>query len=170
MIAEQKKEDEFSKEEILENEKKEQQKIKEAKDKEELQKKEQEEAYVTIHIEQNNTSEEIANILYEKGLIQHKEDFKLLLDLKRLDPFEVGQVLTKKGVISEGWKINQLLGILSKKSSDVSSILYRNKVMENQESVLFLIHTLNEKRMIVPGDKTIQKGASIIEIIDILTK
>ncbi|WP_129597488.1 hypothetical protein [Anaerophilus nitritogenes] len=172
-IVEQKKQDQFSKEEILkqEEEKMKQEKIKEEKENEELQKKEdQEEDYITIRIEENTTSEEIANILYENNLIEHKEDFQLLLDLKRLDPFKAGDVLTKNGIISGGWKINQLLGILSKKSSDVSSAIYQNKVLENQKSVSFLVNTLHHTKKLVPGDKTIQRGASIVEIIDILTK
>jgi cell division protein YceG involved in septum cleavage len=125
---------------------------------------------VTITIKDDYTSDTIADLLYQKGLISHKEDFKILLNLKTVDPLKAGQALTEKGVISKGWKIEQLLKIIAKNYDPMLNILYHYQLIDNKESADFFMRIFKENRKIIPGEKEIRKGSSIHEIIEIITK
>jgi cell division protein YceG involved in septum cleavage len=137
-------------------------------EKEKVQQENNEE-YVTIKIEDEYTCDEISELLYESGLISNKQDFKIMFNLKTLDIFEAGKVLTNKGLISRGWQINTLLSLLGKSYDKVLNALYEEKLIDDKESVDFFLSILKETKQIVPGEKVIKKGASINEIIKIIT-
>lgn len=140
-------------------------------DKEEVQEeaiKEQE--MVEVLIGDGLSSEEIAEILYQKQLISHKEDFKILLNVKTVDPVKVGQVLTDHGIISRGWKITQLLGMISKKYDRAVEKIYDARVIDDKGSLAYMMGTLREKKKVIPGMKVIKRGTSINEIVHILIR
>ncbi|SHH49369.1 MltG/YceG/YrrL family protein [Tepidibacter thalassicus] len=143
--------------------------IKEKNKEREKKQPKKEEEYVTIKIENGYTCDEISELLYKKGLINNKEDFKIMFNLKTLDIFKSGQALTNRGLISRGWQINTLLNILGKNYDKVLNVLYDENLINDRESFDFFLSILKETRRIIPGQKTIKKGSSINEIIEILT-
>jgi cell division protein YceG involved in septum cleavage len=123
---------------------------------------------VQIVIKEGLSSEEIAEMLYQKQLITSKEDFKILLNLKTLDAVKAGQVLTDHGIISQGWKISQLLGIVSRKHTTASKKIYEAKLIDDEASLGYILGILKEKESVIPGEKSITRGTSMNEIVEIL--
>lgn len=134
-----------------------------------LQKQKQEE-YVKIIIQEGHNSTQIADILYEKNLISSKEDFKILFNLKTLDIYAAGEVITQNGIISRGWKIKMLLDMINKGYNETVETLYTKKIIDDKDSSDFFLSILQTNKKIVPGEKVIKRGASMKEIIDIITK
>ncbi len=134
------------------------------------EKEKEKEEFATITIEENDTSSQIADILYEKELISSKEDFKILFNLKTLDMYKAGEVITQKGIISKGWKVDLLLSMLNKNYNKVLDNLYTNKLIDDKDSFDFTLRLIKENKKIVPGEKVIKRGMSMKEIIDIITK
>ncbi|MEJ8554432.1 hypothetical protein [Tepidibacter sp. Z1-5] len=160
---------------VLEEKKeKEKQKEKEKKEIEEKQKlvekKNIEDEFVNINIKNGYTCNEIADILYEKELIYDKEDFKMIYNLMLFDIYGAGNSLTQKGIISNGWKINTLSKIIISKRNEVTDILYKDGLIDNEYGFNVILNSINSSKKIVYGDKKIKKGSSNIEIIEILTK
>ncbi|SHK44734.1 beta/alpha barrel domain-containing protein [Tepidibacter formicigenes] len=86
----------LNKQELLKNTIKEEKKVKEI-PKATVADKPKEE-FVTIIIENGYTSQKVADILYNDGLIQHKEDFLTLLkSLNLSSKIRVGEKTIKKG-------------------------------------------------------------------------
>ncbi|MBB6213971.1 cell division protein YceG involved in septum cleavage [Anaerosolibacter carboniphilus] len=123
---------------------------------------------VEILIKEGLSSEEIAEILYQNQLIADKEDFKILLNLKTLDTVKAGQVLTDQGIISRGWKITQLLSTVSKKYDKAAEKMYEAKLIDDQESLAYIMGILREGKKVIPGKKIIKRGTSMNEIVQIL--
>lgn len=128
------------------------------------------EEYVSIIIQDGYNSSQIADILYEKGLISSKEDFKILFNLKTIDVYKAGDTITRKGIISSGWKINLLLKMLNKNYDKLSDTLYSNQLIDDKDSFNFFLSTLKTSSKVVPGEKVIKRGSSIKEIIEIIIK
>lgn len=123
---------------------------------------------VQIVIKEGLSSEEIAEMLYRKQLIASKEDFKILLNLRTLDTVKAGQVLTDHGIISQGWKVTQLLGVVSRKHNATSQKIYEAKLIDDENSLRYILGVLKEKENVVPGKKSIKRGTSMNEIVEIL--
>ncbi|MFT9494210.1 hypothetical protein [Anaerosolibacter sp.] len=123
---------------------------------------------VQIVIKEGLSSEEIAEMLYQKQLIASKEDFKILLNLRTLDTVKAGQVLTDHGIISQGWKVTQLLGVVSRKHHATSQKIYGAKLIDDEASLRYILSVLKEKENVVPGKKSIKRGMSMNEIVEIL--
>jgi cell division protein YceG involved in septum cleavage len=123
---------------------------------------------VQIVIKEGLSSEEIAEMLYRKQLIASKEDFKILLNLRTLDTVKAGQVLTDHGIISQGWKVTQLLGVVSRKHHVTSQKIYEAKLIDDEASLTYILGALKEKENVVPGKKSIKRGTSMNEIVEIL--
>ncbi|WFD11705.1 hypothetical protein [Tepidibacter hydrothermalis] len=163
------KEEQIEKKEI--EEKEEQIEKKEIEEKEKLvDKKNIEDEFVNINIKNGYTCNEIADILYENELIYNKEDFKIIYNLMLFDIYGAGSSLTKKGIISKGWKINTLSKIIITKRNEVTNILYKDKIIDDKYSLNAILDSINSNKKIVYGEKKIKKGSSNIEIIEILTK
>ncbi|WP_099187196.1 hypothetical protein [Tepidibacter mesophilus] len=129
-----------------------------------------EDEYVNINIKNGYTCNEIAELLYEKELIHNKEDFKIIYNLMLLDIYEAGNSLTKKGIISKGWKINTLSKIIISKKSQVIDILYKDGLIDDEYGFNIILSSINSNKKVIYGEKKIKKGSSNIEIIEILTK
>lgn len=126
--------------------------------------------FVNIDIKNGYTCNEIADILYKKELIYNKEDFKMIYNSMLFDIYGAGNSLTRKGVISKGWKINTLSKIIITKRNEVTDILYKDGIIENKDEFNIILNSINYNKRIVYGEKKIKKGSSNIEIIEILTK
>ncbi|CAH2213994.1 hypothetical protein [Tepidibacter aestuarii] len=133
-------------------------------------KKNIEDEFVNINIKNGYTCNEIADLLYEKELIFNKEDFKMIYNLMLLDIYGTGDALTKKGIISKGWKINTLSKIIISKRDKVIDILYSYGLIDDKYAFNIILNSINSNKKIVYGEKKIKKGSSNIEIIEILTK
>lgn len=125
---------------------------------------------MNINIKNGYTCNEIADLLYEKELIFNKEDFKMIYNLMLLDIYGTGDALTKKGIISKGWKINTLSKIIISKRDKVIDILYSYGLIDDKYAFNIILNSINSNKKIVYGEKKIKKGSSNIEIIEILTK
>ncbi len=135
-----------------------------------IEEKNIEDKFVNIDIKNGYTCNEITDLLYENGLIYNKEDFKIIYNLMLLDVYESGNLLTKKGIISKGWKINTLLKIIISKRNEITDILYKDGLIDDKYSFDVILNSINSNKKIVFGQKKIKKGSSNIEIIEILTK
>lgn len=123
---------------------------------------------IKIEIKQDMTNDQIADILVEKGVYQHKNDILLIMEILNFNRYEYSKILEESGYITSAYNLNTSLKEIENNQYGVSDALYSKNLVKDKNSFMKLLYILDIRNEVKYGEKEFKKNSSLREVCDVL--